>query len=131
MEFNDRGIDEFAKDMKECLKQLGDKYDIDASFGTIHYDAEEFHFKVSVRQPNIDYDLKNWCQNCWKEGFEAKDYGRLFDYNGTTFKIIGINTRSRKAPILLERISDHNTTFRASSNYVKQGLFEWEKKNGK
>lgn len=130
MKINSENLDLFCKDFKDCVKALEEKYEIELSLGTISYDAEEFTCKMTARNPDVDYDLKNWCQNCWKQEFEPKDYGRLFQYEGETYKIIGINNRKRNTPIILERISDHKP-FYSSTLFVKSALEESDIKQEK
>lgn len=121
MKFNKEEIDALGIELRECLKKFGEQHGIELTFKSIIYDDEEFTCKVIGRQPNIDFDLKNWCEYCWREGFEPKDYGKLFQIKGETYKIVGISQRKRKAPIVLEKISDHEE-YMAGTMFVKRAL---------
>lgn len=127
MEFDRENIILFHKELDEYLTVLGEKYGIELSTGRLTYDEDEYTCKITGRQPNVDFDLKQWCDNCWKQDFEPKDYGRLFKYEGDTYQIAGINTRKYKSPIKLVRLRDREL-FTASSYFVKQALESPENK---
>lgn len=41
---------------------------------------------------------------CWRYGLKESDYGATFTSGGKTYRIIGINTRSRRYPIECEEV---------------------------
>lgn len=132
MDINGNTVDDFRVDLDVYLKQLEDKYDINLNLGTITYDEDEFSARLTVQNRGVDFDLKNWCAHYWKEGFDAKDYGRVFEDDGKLFKIIGINRRRKNYPIVTERLSDHKPvaykTMKVHSALAEYGR---EKKVGK
>ena len=130
MDITGNTVDDFRADLEVYLKQLEDKYDINLNLGTITYDEDEFSARLTAQNRGVDFDLKNWCAHCWKEGFDAKDYGRVFEDDGKLFKIIGINRRRKNYPIVTERLSDHKPVAYTTMK-VHSALAEYESKKGR
>jgi len=76
--------------------------------GKVTFDEQKLWFKVIFSEAEkIEVERKKFEQNCWKYGLTATDFLRAFvDGSGNIHKIVGINTKASKYPILTERISD-------------------------
>ena len=84
---------------------------------TKYDDADSFTIKITFEReggvPILESDFRNYADMYHLNG---SDFGRESDFNGTTYKIIGLKTRARKRPIVMERVSDGKRFVFAATN---------------
>jgi len=99
-------LKEFRKDLAENLKSLEEKYNLEIKIGNISYGAANFNMKLEALVGTEDTDAaKNYFEaSAYSFGVAPSDYGRLFDSNGRTFKLIGFLPKGRKYVFLGEEV---------------------------
>jgi len=63
------------------------------------------------------FSFKNYCT---RHGLEKADLGKMFKHKGQDYKIVGLRTRARKAPIMIER--KDGKVFNSPASIVIEGL---------
>ena len=116
---------DFTHDFKEAMAPLEEKYDASITIGTISFTADMFSTKLEVkgsRDPDIngstDFDY-----NVWKYehlGFREGMYKRIIiGADGNRYAVIGFNTRAKKSPIIMIRVTD-GARVRAGVGFIKE-----------
>ncbi len=96
------------EDINEALKAVAIKHGLESlKAGNCSYDDTQATFKVAANLKVAD-ETKNAkiAFNLRMIGLEPTDLNRVITIAGKQFKIVGVNTRSRKNPIEIERVSD-------------------------
>ena len=108
-QFTKNEIREFRTQFKEAVKQLEKDFNVDINIGNIRYDAVEFSGKMTVKKTTKD--AVAYAEDKIKSNFERLApsygvnpnwYGKTYISQGKTMKVVGINTRARKYPIMLK-----------------------------
>ena len=123
---------EFAKDINEALKAVGEKYDIDLSVkGNFTYergpvDSVRFKIQGMNRTENgdsvdpylakLEKDFANYAYRYNMEGF----LGASFTHHGAVYKVIGMKPRSKKQPIIVEKADGGK--FKFPAGWVQDAL---------
>jgi len=101
-----------AKKMREAinteLASLEEYFGVTVNLGNIRYSDDSLSVKLELRvggDPE-EHARKDWEKNCAFYGFKAEDFGREFTYALDTYKVVGINPRSRKFPLVAERVKN-------------------------
>lgn len=109
------------------LKELGERENVVFNAGNCTYRDGEATFKLNVREIN-EYgevfdkqkeDFKKWAH---VYGLEADDMSKTFELNGEYAKIIGLNGRAHKYPIIVE--SESGKKYKMSKQQVKRLLLK-------
>ena len=117
-------FDNFRNDVREALKAVAKKYGVEINPTNVKYDDIDFTLTLNVvRLVNGTSDANEslWSYYYKSYGFEREDYGKTVIINNETFKISGIDSKSRKYPILLTRVRD-NKIYGYSTASVKEAL---------
>jgi hypothetical protein len=79
-----------------------------ARFSTYDFGKKvQFKVKSSAAQEANDSELRaSFVSNARKFGYDASLFGKIVKIAGAEYRVVGVNTRSRKQPIKLERVSD-------------------------
>jgi len=107
MKIDTANLKEFREEFKKAVEKLAKKYKVEISLGNISYDNLEFHGKMSVKNleqggKKIDADKENFSKYAVLYGLKPALFGYSITAQGKNFKIVGINPRKRKFPIVLE-----------------------------
>lgn len=104
------------------------RHGVDVAVGSMSYSKTNINVKLEVSlldasgkaQTQERIDFVNRAD--WFKGLEATDLDREFkDYNGTSYKIVGLKPKSRKYPILVENI-DNGVIFKFPAERVVDAL---------
>lgn len=123
--FNATNVKSFRKDFDQAMKQLQETYGVDIQLGTIRFTDMKFSSKLTVTKTGTNRSGKTADQisferNAFFVGLENEDFNREFTDRGITYKIVGINPRARKNPILLE--TTDGKKYSANSTMIKRLL---------
>lgn len=87
------------------LATLGHNLGLKIEAGNATYDPAGFvTFKVKCQLEGFDADKHDWDQNCWQFNLQEDHFGAEIAYGGNRYKLVGISPRSRKYPIIAERL---------------------------
>lgn len=121
---NKEYFNNFRNDVKEALKAVAEKYGVEINPTNIKYDDIDFTLTLEVvRLVNgtSDADESLWSYYYKAYGFEREDYGKTVIVDNEEFKISGIDSKSKKYPIILTRVKD-NKKYGYSIASVKEAL---------
>lgn len=112
--------------LEVCLRELEETLELKVTVGSATFSPSNAVFKVEVAELNEDGEAKtreaeDFTLNCFRWALEPEDLGRTFENNGNTYKIIGGKPRSRKYPIICERLTD-GARFKFAPSTVKFAL---------
>lgn len=100
-------------ELNEVLRAFAEKNGLEfqpssARFGTFEFSKKvQFKVKSEAAQVTAEIDARNdFRLNAFKFGYDSKLFGKVVKISGTEYKVVGVNTRSRKQPIKLQRVSD-------------------------
>lgn len=91
------------KQIDSDLAALGEKYGVTVLTGNAKYDDNSVTFKLTMNLVGYDKDEEDFKLLCTLYDLTPEDYGREFNTNGHTYRLIGINSRSPKFCFLGER----------------------------
>ena len=130
MDIDGKMVDAFRADFKEAMKALQEKYDVTISLGRISYSEERFSEKLTVTK-GLDPEeaaRSAFDADVWKFahlGLEPGMYNRVFiGEDGKRYAIRGFNTRARKWPIKMTRVSDGENRV-CNDRFIKGFLDEY------
>ncbi|MBR2528909.1 MAG: hypothetical protein IKE58_10630 [Blautia sp.] len=130
MEINKETLRAFREDFNQAVQSLQEKYDVTISLGSITFLEERFSAKLTVtngRDPE-DVARNEFDVDVWKFthlGLKPGMYNRVFmGQDGQRYAIRGFNTRARKWPIKMMRISDGENRV-CSEKFIKKFLDEY------
>lgn len=121
---NKEYFNNFRNDVREALKAVAEKYGVEINPTNIKYDDIDFTLTLEVvRLVNGTSDANEslWSYYYKVYGFEREDYGKTVVINNEEFKISGIDSKSKKYPIILTRVRD-NKKYGYSITSVKEAL---------
>lgn len=125
MELNNTTLDAFRKDFKAAMQPLQEKYDVSISLGRITYSEERFSGKLTVTN---GLDPEEAARHAFDEdvwsfeelGLAPGMFNRVFiGTDGQRYAIRGFNTRAKKYPIRMLRISDGEARV-CNRHFIKQ-----------
>lgn len=98
----------FRKDVETALKEVNKKYNVEMSTKNISYDDKSFRFSVEgiMMEEGKSAEQISFENECRKFILEPSDYGKIVKLDGDDYKIVGIHSRAKKYPIILEKIKD-------------------------
>lgn len=100
-------IKKVEKDLLEALKPIEEKYNIGFDVGKIKYDKEVADIELSMlslANGSKDAEHARFIKEAPLVGLKASDYLSIINNGTQTLKIIGVNPRARKYPIIAEDI---------------------------
>jgi hypothetical protein len=101
-------------DLDAALKAVGEKFGINLQTGNARFTSDNVTFKVEASLTLQDgtavpKEASEFVRYAKLLGLAAEDLGRTFGFNGSTYKIVGAKTTSRKYPILAKNLSNGKT----------------------
>lgn len=95
------------EEINEALTQVGKKYSLSLRAGNCSYSESMATFKLEVATigeggrvvTKEETQLPRYCE---LYGFTVKDAEKVFSYKGEDAKVVGINPRKQKFPIVIE-----------------------------
>ena len=130
MEINNDNLEAFRADFNQAMQALQEKYDVTVSLGLITYYDERFSAKLTVTNGRDPEDVARnaFDTDVWKFehlGLRPGMYNRVFiGTDGKRYAIQGFNTRARKWPIKMKRISDGESRV-CNDQFIKEFLDEY------
>ena len=121
---NKEYFNNFRNDVREALKAVAEKYDVEINPTTVRYSDIDFTITLDATRlvnGTLDANESLWSYYYKVYGFEREDYGKTVIMNNEEFKISGIDGKSKKYPIILTRVRD-NKKYRYSIASVKEAL---------
>jgi len=116
-----------GKAVTDALKPLEDKFGISfnrkgGSFSDTSYTMKIEMAVVAADGTVLSREAEDFKRYCQLYNLEAEDLGKTFVADdGYIWRVKGLNSRSRKYPILAERIKD-GKTFKLGQRMVQKGL---------
>jgi hypothetical protein len=130
MEMNNSTLNSFRRDFKKAVLSLQEKYGVTISLGRISYNDEMFSAKLTVvnGQDPEEVARHKFDTDVWKYdylGLTPGMYNRVFlGTDGQRYAIQGFNTRAKKHPIHMARISDGQKLV-CGDRFIKEFLNEY------
>jgi hypothetical protein len=120
MKIDNQMLDAFRKDFAEAVKDLEKQYGVVLSLGRITYGYDNFRCQLEAKSGDSRDDVlkKEFEQNCSAVGLYPEDYGQTFTQQGKQWRIIGIDLKKRKYPIIIEEVATGRTC-RCTAAYIK------------
>jgi len=132
--FKEFGAANFAllrKDMMDALAKVGEQYGIEFKAGGIGYSDNYFTCKVTAAVvgeggESITREAESFQQLAHLFGMKADQLFKVVKLMGHDYKIIGLNSRSSRLPIILKEVSTGRAVKAAAESVVsaitKNGL---------
>lgn len=139
MNFATTNYNEFYKDLKEALKGVEDKYNIDFDVKgkfTYEHDNSECRFKMvainrksdgssNVEDSTHNKRIENWQnafhRHAWKFDLEGQ-LNAEFSLNGRKYKLVGLRPKAKTNHIVLEDLNKSNVIVYAPTTWVQDAL---------
>lgn len=103
-QFNKMTVEEVRRVMTEKFAEIERETGVKLQVGSISYNANSFKTRVTAviaakegEQAKIDWDRK-----CIYYGLKSEDFGRTFQSAGITMKLVRIDTKKYKMPIICD-----------------------------
>jgi len=119
MEFTRKNLKEIRADIDEALVGVGEKYGIELSAKNASFTPNTCTFKLELGVVGSDgvtssKEAESYKVNAGLFGLDPNWLGETFTANGKTFKVIGLNTRAKKYPVVVQEVgSDGRYKFSA------------------
>jgi len=110
--------------MEIALKEVGIKNNIAFDIGRISYNTLSGSMKLSIADKSLDGvsdERATFNARCRKHGLFRSDYGRLIQFQGREFTIVGCTDRRNKNGIKI-KASDDGITYNGTTISVRQIL---------
>jgi len=110
---------DFRKDFSLVVKELEEKYNVKIELGSITYNSTSFHGRITCTEISeegekvVDMQEFNLTKNIY--GFKG-NIGDTYNDGNHTFKVIGLDSRKPKYPVILER--EDGKRFKSTINAV-------------
>jgi hypothetical protein len=111
MKFNRDSLKVLREDLENALKQVAEKHGIQATVGSASFTANNIVWKIELAVKDesgnaIDRHAEAFKVLATSYGLKPEDLGREFVVSGVKYQLKGINTRSRKFPVVADCITD-------------------------
>lgn len=99
-------------DMNEALAAVAEKYGVKINVGSASYDAMglscSYKLEVEATQTEDGTEAARAKFECYAAlfGLAAEDYHNTFDYFGIEYRIVDLNLKARKKPLIIENMSN-------------------------
>ena len=124
-EINSQALQNIRPLINAVLEPLGEGLGIKFHAGNCSFNSRDFTFKLNGRLPDeegefIPKEHSDFKAGAWVLGFDPKDLGRKFEFQGKVFTIDGLKPRATKYQILGKGKNGKRYKFKA--NDVEKGL---------
>jgi hypothetical protein len=101
-------VKQFRNEINNVLEKYGEEKGIQIHLGSIRFDDNSFtgKLKVVLAENKTKAEQMEWNKNCDLFNLKKEDYGKIISLRGNKYKIIGLKPKSRKYPLLVERINN-------------------------
>jgi len=95
-------------DMNAALASVAEKYGVKIDVGGARYDAMglscSYKLEVEANQTEDGTDATRAKFECYAAlfGLSAEDYHNKFDYFGVEYRVVDLNLKARKKPLIIE-----------------------------
>ena len=118
-------LEEFRKDIKEQLQIVEMKHGCKIKMGNISYGDFNFTSKIEVEVANDDgiidtKEARDYKTHCFLFDLNPEWLNQNFSHQGKEWKVIGLNTRARKQPVIVE--SDDGNTYKFTTEAVSRSF---------
>ncbi|WP_315922276.1 hypothetical protein [Mesorhizobium sp. SP-1A] len=115
-------------DMNEALAAVAEKYGVKIDVGGARYDTMglscSYKLEVEANQTEDGTEAARAKFECYASlfGLSAEDYHNTFDYYGVEYRLVDLNLKARKKPLIVENMSNgkHYTLDAASYKKMKE-----------
>lgn len=119
---NKEMLNDFRKDFEQAVRSLEDKYNLKLELGTITYNELNQNFTASLKAlDNRGGEQASFNRYCSWYGLTPEDYKKRFIDRRHVYEIVGIDTRSKKYPIIVRDIETGNEV-RYTSEYIRNNI---------
>lgn len=101
----------FRKDLDEALSDLMDQYGFRLEQGNLRYSSSEMSMRLTFKDggnlSENEFLKKEFVKNsvhCPR--INEEDFGQKFKLNGNVFKLIKINSKARKYPLVVKQLNN-------------------------
>lgn len=125
MEFNRETMGELHHAINMALEDVADSYNIRITTGTLSFDPSTNTFTCQIKGEGENARALIWNRHCVMYGLHHTDLNKTVYIRGERYQLYSINTRARKAPIIIAKFND-GSEYKISAAYAKQLLKERE-----
>ncbi|MDO4978280.1 MAG: hypothetical protein Q4E53_13595 [Eubacteriales bacterium] len=106
MDFNNQEFDAFAKDVKDALREVCQKYHLKLVGSRISYADVDFDLKLSFEKDDDELEVERirFERDCEYYGFLPEDYLRTFEYHGRIYELYAFIPRAKKYKCMVRDI---------------------------
>ena len=106
--FDRPSLRDLSADIQKTLKDLGETYGVSFTMGSIRFSTSQATFKLTASIMSaagvvVDVDRDNYTKHADSFGLDSSWLDKTFTEFGKTFKIVGLQPRRTKNPVLVER----------------------------
>lgn len=81
----------FREDLTKALEEVGKKYNVTLTAGSITYGENDFFVKIEGERADIDVSKVNFEANLWSfSKLKAEDYLKQIEIDGNSYAITGL-----------------------------------------
>jgi hypothetical protein len=112
---------------EDVNKLLQEKFGVRLDIGSIRFDSNQASGRMTItstenlgvegRDAKLLADFKNGLWKYKHLGLTESHHGKMFAYNGETWKLVGLNTRAPKYPFIAIKVST-GQEFRLAKNAI-------------
>ena len=119
--FDKASLGRVRHEVNGSLAELGERLGITLHLGNISYKDNTFTAKVEGCLAGFDARSADWSDYCWKFGLKEDWLGQTFAHGGEEYKIVGLNRRARKNPVIVEL---RGKTYTISASLIRNSFSE-------
>ena len=121
--FNKRNLSKTRSDLDNLLNEYGKEHEMVFTLGNIRFFSDSFNMKIIATIANCakDAEKKEFVRDCKLFGLTEEHYNKEITINNKTYKIIGIDKRKHKYPIICRLLVNDNK-YKLSIDEVKRAL---------
>jgi hypothetical protein len=124
-QFNRQNIQAIRPDLQLALDKIAEKYGIAIKVGNASYYPETATYKIELSTKSSDGTIVTKERNDFtlfalRFGLKPEWLDRTFTYSGDTYKIVGLKTKARTAPVLAANSS--GKVYKFNAEFVRSQL---------
>jgi len=109
--FDRQSCRHLSDDITAAIQSVAKKYGVSLQYGGGTYNEATATLKISAVVANSNGKIQTKGEADWKRyhnmfGLKANILGTKINYAGEQYKIVGLSPRSRRFPVLVERVSN-------------------------
>ncbi len=117
-------IKEMRTEIQNVLDEYGEKKGIQIELGHIRFDDTSFTSKIKVimAENNEKAEKIEWDKVCDLFNLKKEDYGKIVDLTGEKYKLVKIKPKSRKYPLVVEKMENGKRYKYKLNDYVREQI---------